>query len=140
MTESLLAQAAPFVGAPYRLHGRIPDGWDCWGCVHYLRETLLGKATPSWADLYSPLDGASGARILADKTQRLIAERLHAWTAVPPRAGAVVLLTVFDRAAHVGLMLDGHNFIHALGTQPATVINTTRDPRWVHRVRGFYDA
>ena len=136
---SLLSQAAPFVGVPYLLHGRDPGGWDCWGCDHYLRELWLGKATPSWADAYSVFDCASAAR-MAETAERLILERMSAWTRVPPRPGAVILLTAFDRAAHVGLMLDEHNFIHAFSRATGTAINSTREPRWRHRERGCYDA
>ena len=130
--------AAPFVGAPYRLRGRTPAGWDCWGCVSHLRDVVFSKPTPSWVEAYSLEDGANAVR-LAERVEQLVRERLSAWTPVEPRSGAVVLLSFFDRVAHVGLMLTDKVFIHALhGCE--TVISQTTDPRWKSRVRGYYDA
>jgi cell wall-associated NlpC family hydrolase len=134
----LVSAAAPFIGAPYRLNGRTPAGWDCWGCVRWLREHLLGRASPCWSDTYGLEDTLGGG--LPDKAERLIASRLNAWTVQPtPAAGHVVLLTVFDRAAHVGLMLNACDFIHAW-EGVGTVMASIHDDRWSRRLRGFHDA
>ena len=138
MAQDIMKQASAFVGVPYLLRGRTPVAWDCWGCTRFLRDELFGKPTPSWAETYSIEDGANGVR-LADKVEELVRERLHAWTRVGPRPGAVVLLSFFDRTSHIGLMLTERDFIHALyGCQ--TVINSVDEPRWKGRVRGHFDA
>jgi cell wall-associated NlpC family hydrolase len=138
MAQEILQRAAPFVGTPYRLHGRSPAAWDCWGCVAYLRESLFDKPTPSWADVYTLEDGANAVR-LAKVVEERVRERLHAWRRVPAQPGAVVLLSFFDRVAHIGLMLTHQDFIHALhGCE--TVIDRIDGPRWSTRHRGCFDA
>ena len=136
--ESLYDRATAYLGAPYRLRGRTPDGWDCWGCVAWLRGELLARPTPSWAEAYSPLDGASASG-LARRVEQLIAERLNAWRPVAPQPGAVVLLSLFGRPAHVGLCLTANDFIHALGGCD-TAIERLDCPRWAPRFLGCFDA
>lgn len=133
----LSRHAGAYVGVPYQLHGRSPAGWDCRGCVGWLREHLLDAPTPFWGDEY-PLTGLSRTAF-ADAVAELITERLSAWREVEPASGVVVLLTLFQRPAHCGLMLDRRNFIHA-ERGPATAINRIDEPRWASRVRGFYEA
>ena len=135
---SVLAEAGQFVGVPYRLGGRSPAGWDCWGCVAHVRQALFGKVTPSWAETYSPLDGANPVR-LADVVERLIRERLDAWSPCPPRPGAVALFSLYGRPAHVGLMLDGVVMLHALGGCE-TALERIDGPRWASRLIGCFDA
>lgn len=134
----LRAQAAPFVGAPYRLLGRDPAGWDCWGCVRWLRGHLVGRESPCWGAAYSLEDTLDFG--LPAKAEALIAARLAAWARQDqPAAGQVVLLEVFERAAHVGFMLNDRDFIHAWeGVN--TVMAATTDNRWHDRVLGFYDT
>ena len=136
--DEILEKASAYVGAPYRLRGRTPLGWDCWGCVAALRAELFGRPTPSWAEAYSPLDGISPTR-LAQTVERLITERLSAWRPVQPRPGAVALLTIFGRPAHVALCLNTVDFIHALGGCD-TVIERLDGPRWAPRLLGCFDA
>jgi cell wall-associated NlpC family hydrolase len=135
--SDLFRRAAIYVGTPYLLHGRDPSGWDCRGCVGWLRQTLLKRPTPFWGDDY-PLTGLSRTAF-ANTVAELITIRLRAWREVEPGPGAVVLLTLFQRPAHVGLMLDRRNFIHA-EPGPATAINRIDEPRWAGRVRGFHDV
>jgi cell wall-associated NlpC family hydrolase len=133
-----LQAAGAYVGAPYRLHGRDEAGWDCWGLVAALRGRIFGRPTPSWSELYGPEDGASAAA-LAEKVERLIRGHMAGWTPCAPRAGAVALLTVFGREAHVGLMLGPLDFIHVLAGS-ATAISRLNEPRWRTRFAGAYDA
>ncbi|MET3665897.1 NlpC/P60 family protein [Caulobacter sp. 1776] len=135
---SLVTRAAGFVGTPYRLMGRTPEGWDCWGCVSWLRQQLLEVASPSAGDGYLPEDAVGGR--LIDTSAGLIAASLGRWRLLDgPRPGAVALIEVFGRPAHVGLVLDRRAFIHAWeGTD--TVIERLSDERWARRARGFYDA
>lgn len=135
---SPLERAAGYLGAPYRLHGRTEQGWDCWGCVAALRAKLFERPTPSWADAYTPLDGVTPVA-LADTAARLITERLAAWRPVAPAPGAVALFSLFGRPAHVGLLLTPTDFIHALGGCD-TAIERLSAPRWAPRLIGCFDA
>lgn len=136
---SPLAAAAPFVGVPYLPLGRTPEGWDCWGCGRWCRRAIFGQGAPSWDDAYD-LSAFAGYERLIATSEALILERLSAWSPQPrPAPGHFVLIEVFGRAAHVGLMLTGHDFIHAW-EGVGTAIESVRSPRWARRVRGFYDA
>lgn len=103
-----------------------------------LRAEIFAKPTPSWAEAYTPLDGANPVR-LADMAARLITERLAAWSPCSPRPGAVALFSLFGRPAHVGLMLTSIDFIHALGGCD-TAIERLGEPRWAPRLIGCFDA
>ncbi len=133
-----LQKGAAFVGVPYSPRGRDPAGWDCWGCVRWGRWAVFDRHSPDWSDAYTAADFASVSQ-LAETTARLVRERLSAWREVPAQAGAVVLLTIFDRPAHVGLMLTGDEMLHAFG-RAATTIERVDSLRWSGRVVGFFDA
>jgi cell wall-associated NlpC family hydrolase len=139
MQPDLMALAAPLIGAPYRDRGRSPEGWDCWGLVHWCREHWLGKPTPSYADLYSEIDFRTSER-RAVKTMRMIMAEIAQWSPVERRAGAVVLLTRYERPIHVGLMLDHRNFLHADTT--GTSIGDLEWPpaRLSYKFAGCWDA
>lgn len=134
----LTADAAPYVGAPYRLLGREPTGWDCWGLVRFLRTALLGKPSPCWSEAYGLDDTLNGA--LPDRAEFLIRQNLAAWRPCDgAAAGRVALFRAFGRDAHVALCLNDHSFIHAWeGTD--TVIASLHEDRWARRLVGFYDA
>jgi cell wall-associated NlpC family hydrolase len=136
MSPSLYQRAGVYVGVPYKLHGLDPTGWDCRGCVGWLRREILGQPTPFWGDAY-PLSGLVG-RAYFEAIADLILHRLCAWRTVEAAPGVVVLFSVFKRPAHVGLMLDARNFIHA-ERGPDTSIARIDDSRWKGRVEGFYD-
>ncbi|HYD44234.1 MAG TPA: NlpC/P60 family protein [Phenylobacterium sp.] len=135
----LLTEAARFIGTPYKLGGRTPaEGWDCWRCVKFLRGHLFGRQSPCAGDAVPEECFCRPAGIAAHMEAQVKAS-LAMWRPVAPKAGAAVLLTVFGRAAHVGLLLDDHQFIHAqLGCE--TVVSSLREPMWKDRVRGVYDA
>lgn len=102
-----LRAAQPFVGVPYVLHGRDPTGWDCWGCVRWVRRAVFGLDSPCWGEVYA--DEAAGR---ADLWAALIAERLDAWTECEPKPGAVALIGRLGVEGHVGLMLTRNDLIH----------------------------
>lgn len=140
MTDSaaILRIASEFVGVPYRLHGLTPDGWDCRGCVAYCRRLLFGKAGPSLEGRLTPAETAS-MQGTAEAMERFVRDRIAEWRPVAAGPGAVVLLEFYGRAAHVGLLLDHNNFIHAMpGAE--TVINRLDDARWARRLRGVFDG
>ena len=132
------ARAADFIGVPYLFRGRTPSGWDCWGCVRHCRAELFGLESPDWSEAYALRDGAHPVH-LAEVTARLISERLAAWRPVPPGPGAVALLSVFNRPAHVGLMISEVDMLHAFG-RAETCIERVDGPRWRDRLIGFYDG
>lgn len=133
-----MTRAAEFVGVPYRARGRTPDGWDCWGCVRYARQALFGLQSPCWGDTYS-LEQCSTLARMAETAEQLVRASLERWRPVERRPGAVALVEFFKRPAHVGLMLEGTEMLHALG-RAETVIEPVTSHRLEGRILGFYDA
>ncbi len=130
-----VAAAAPYVGIPWRARGRTPDAWDCLGCVRFLRRKIFGLETPGFGlDTYTSTDVASSAEV-----ERLVHASLSQWVQVPPRPGAVIVFRVFDRDAHVGLVLSRSDFVHSFGGQETTILRLD-DHSWSRRIRGFYDT
>lgn len=125
--------AAPYIGAPYRLHGRTPDGWDCWGCVRFLRAEIFGLQSPSWGEAYDVASGRDPAHVEA-----LILDRIAQWQETDVKPGAVILFEYFGRKAHVGLALSGREFIHTLPGHETALDRL--DDRWRRRFRGAYEA
>lgn len=148
---AIMAAAARYVGTPYLQHGDTPAAWDCRGCVRHLRAELFGLQSPGMDPAeYTSLD----ARDL-DTVERLMIDRKGLWrelasfgaedaaaraaTVSRLRPGAVLLFRVFDRDAHVGLLLTGRDFIHTLGGQETTIARVS-EYRWSSRLRGAYDT
>lgn len=145
--------AAPFVGVPWKARGDDPaTGWDCRGLVRYLRRLIFDKPSPGMGrDFYTVADVRSWETI-----ESLVAERMGAWELVAPFAaeeplavrlarlatlppGSVLLFEVFQRRAHIGLVLSAANFVHTFGGQDTTILRLD-DSTWAHRVRGAYDT
>lgn len=139
MTDhEILERAGAYVGAPYRLGGRTPAEWDCWGCLAWGRRQLFGKDSPCAGSIIGPLDRASAARI-AEATGVLVAQSLKAWRAVDVSPGVALVLTVFNRPAHVALALPEGKMLHAM-VGSATIIERIDAPRWQGRLVGAFDA
>jgi len=74
-----------------------------------------------------------------DTVEALIRRRLDDWRPVPVRPGAVLLFSIFGRAAHMGLVLTASDFVHSLAGQDTTILRLD-DPSWSRRIRGSYDT
>lgn len=131
---SALERAAAFVGVPYIAPGGDLNGWDCRGCVRYCREALFSLPSPG---LDSVVYSRQDARDI-DEVERLVRANMAAWRPVTPRPGAVLLFSIYQREAHVGLFLGAGEFIHALAGA-GTVIAPLRGA-WARRLRGAYDT
>lgn len=127
--------AAAYVGVPWRARGDDPAGWDCRGCVVYLRREIFGLASPGMGrDFYTAADVKSAATV-----EGMIRDRSAAWVPVQAAPGALILFEVFGRAAHIGLVLSGTDFVHSFGGQETTILRLDH-PAWSRRIRGFYDT
>jgi cell wall-associated NlpC family hydrolase len=130
---SIIKAADRFVGVPYVVHGRDPRGWDCWGCVCYLRNELLGKPTPSWAEVYNALDFKN-----TEKLAQAIKERMGGWHRYDtPKTGHILLLKTLGVECHVGLYLDKGLFIHACNGCQTAIVPLEN---WKARFVGSYDT
>lgn len=133
MASEILSRANEFVGVRYQLHGQDPSGWDCLGCVKWLRAHLFGRSTPWGPELYTKEQARD-----PEQAEAMILARVGEWREVGPEPGVVILFERMGRRDHVGLLLDPNNFIHAeMGS--GTVAPPLTGP-WRRRVRGFYEA
>lgn len=128
-------RAAPYVGVPWKARGDDPAGWDCRGCVRFLRRRIWDLESPGMGnDFYSAVDVRD-----PEKLEKLLLARLVAWRPVDPTPGAVIVFRVFGRDAHVGLVLTATDFVHSFGGQETTILRLD-DPQWSPRIRGCYDT
>ena len=145
----MAALVEAYCAVPYKAHGDALDGWDCRGCVRHARAELFGLESPGMGrDFYSTLDVRDLAAV-----ESMMAARMGLWRPLvlfedepgPVRAravgslrpGAVILFRVFERDAHVGLLLNRRDFLHTMAGQQTTV---TRLTDWARRIRGAYDT
>lgn len=129
----LYAAAESVLTVPYVLNGADKQGWDCRGCVAWSRRSWLGLGSPGMDGWY-PVEQAENPDFVA----RAIQDRVSAWVRCDPKPGAVVLLKVGERVAHVGLMLDTHNFLHARRVY-GTCVDTLQKKAWLRRFEGAYE-
>jgi cell wall-associated NlpC family hydrolase len=103
MVESAMAM----LGQPYRYGGAAPGGFDCSGLVAYAANS-------------------AGIRV-----PRTATEQLHAGIPVRRReleAGDLVFMHLAHKELHVGIVVDGDNFIHAPSTGGYVRIDSLRAP------------
>lgn len=126
-------RAGALVGAPFRVKGDTPEGWDCRGCARWCLSEFCGVDLPDYRDLYqAALVSPAGA----GERARLIAEGLSAWRPVQPQAGALVLLAWLGRAGHLGFMLGRRRFLHA--DTRGTAIEDLDNPACPYAAAGFF--
>lgn len=138
MTDPLVA-VAPYIGAPYSLRGRTPEGWDCLGCYGWLRARIFDRPPPQdWADVYNEADAKDALR-----AEPLFRAHIGAFRPVERAPGVAVLLRIGGRVAHVGLMLTRRTFVHCQYASQ-TCLEDVGSARWPlagphRRVEGFFD-
>jgi len=122
------------LGVPYLLNGFDPNGWDCRGLVSWCRREWDKKPSPGF-DGFFPAEEATDV----DRVQFLMSAQIHAW-ARQERAlqGHVALFTVRQRVAHVGYLLNDHEFLHAREGF-GTTTNSLHDRKWQRRFVGAYE-
>ena len=126
-------RASFLLGSPYVLNGFDPSGWDCRGLVSWCRREWNGRLSPGM-DGFFPAEEATDV----DQVQELMLAQVHAWEQTEPQLGAVALFTVRQRIAHVGYMLNDHEFLHAREGY-GTTTNSLYDKKWQRRFKGAYE-
>lgn len=129
------AWAADYVGIPWRVHGRDRAGCDCWGLVRLVLSERFGIEVPAYNSGYQ---GASRADI--DDIAQLIADRPPQWAEVErgqERPGDVVLLRLWGRPCHVGIVVGGGRMLH-IEEGVDSVCEPYDGPAWRKKVAGIY--
>jgi cell wall-associated NlpC family hydrolase len=119
---------ADLIGKAFAPKGRGPLTFDCYGVVKCVleRNGIPAPDYPSADD-----DGTNAALILAAMEA--------GWEEVKrPEANCVVLFRMDRRVGtHVGVMVDGAKFLHALA-KTGVCVEDVRSELWKRRVIGFY--
>lgn len=125
--------AGHYIGLPFRDHGRDRSGLDCWGLVRLVMGEQSGIALPSFATEYKHTSDADAIGGIVDresgKWQRVAAGQ--------ERCGDVVVLRLFGRPLHVGIVLGDGAMLH-IETGINSAIERYTGPRWQSRICGFY--
>ena len=113
--EAIARTALGFAGTPYRLGGSDPGGFDCSGLVQYVL-AQHGMGVP---------------RVVEDQVRlgREIDER-------EIRPGDLLFFAIDSRKpSHVGIAIDGEQFVHAPRTGQRVRVDALTAPYWRRRYR-----
>ena len=102
-----------YIGIPYLNRGRDREGVDCWGLVQLWYQEQLAVAVPDYLWAYTSAEdhGSVAGAINEHKVQWLKVEG-------EPQYGDVLVFNIMGHPIHVGIMLEGGDFLHAFkGTQ-----------------------
>ena len=128
------ALANEVLTVPYVLNGFDPSGWDCRGLVSWCRREWKGLSSPGF-DGFFPAEEATNV----DTVQGLMLAQIGAWAKQDKiEQGHVALFTVRQRVAHVGYLLNDHEFLHAREGF-GTTTNSLHDRKWQRRFVGAYE-
>ncbi|KFF50451.1 hypothetical protein GY26_01815 [Gammaproteobacteria bacterium MFB021] len=124
-----MIDVSEYIGLPYRVEGRGPDAYDCWGLVRLVYAERLGIALPSHVGYDATLSA---------HTASLIEQGRPGWRAVAdPEPYDVVLLNVAGVPNHIGLVVAPGWMLHTTQQKSACIENYQR-VTWRNRVEGFY--
>ena len=122
-----------YIGVQFKPHGRDPNGWDCWGLVHYILREHFDICVPSYDEDYESLKDK-------DHLQELIKGQMGPWDEISldlSEAGDVLLLRMMGRPVHVGLVVARGIMLHVeMGIE--TCIEDYTGIWWKNRVIGAY--
>lgn len=125
--------AGQYVGLPWKDKGRDRDGVDCWGACYLVWREQYGRDVPSFTEVYATAEDA-------EAIAAVVALELSSWEPVDRaqvRDGDAVLLRIVGLPVHVGVMLDGDAFLHAV-PGIGTVKSHLDSARWERRFLGCW--
>ena len=120
----------PYIGIPFREHGRDKAGLDCYGLVRLVLFEVFRIGVSDYRD-YDVEERRDCGRHIRDRAR-------HVWKKVPnPVPGDVVLLNIVGQPMHCGVYIGKSLFLHA--TQEAgSCIERLTAPQWSRRISGFF--
>lgn len=122
-----------YLGIPFVEHGRNRCGADCWGLARMVLQEQFGIELPLLS-YPSSFDVFYNGWLFQ---QNDLEFRKH-WQKVEcPQEGDIVVLRVLGHPAHVGLMVDGTQFLHTeKGINSA--VEDIKNSKWVNRIDSFW--
>jgi cell wall-associated NlpC family hydrolase len=119
-----------FIGIPYKSRGADFDGADCYGLAVLYNKHMLGKDLPDYSSLYVSADDLSDA-------SGAISKGRENWDAVTEgQAGDVILFRQMGVVSHVGVYLDGIDFLHIRHGNSAG-LEAMDSANWAQRIEGL---
>ena len=119
-----------YIGLPFKGGGREVDGLDCWGLARLYYRNELGIDLPSFDSVYHIDDNL--------RIQELISQYREGWDRVEtPNPGDLVVFNVLGEAVHLGIVLDGNQFLH-IREDRDSVIESLSGVKWNRRIEGYY--
>jgi cell wall-associated NlpC family hydrolase len=115
-STDIVETALKLRGVPYRNGGSDPSGFDCSGFVQYVFAQL---------GMWLPRE----VRDQFDMGRKIDLDELHA-------GDLVFFQTVSSGASHVGLVVDGDQFVHAPSSTGVVRVERLRSPYWSKRYVG----
>lgn len=113
------------IGKPFKLGGRGPDSFDCYGLV----QEVYKRANTTIPDYLRPEHLAAAHEV--------VEHGVREWEAVPQMVGSVAVIRIVGRAAaHVGIVLPYSQMLHVWERSGGVC----REPlsSWERRIVGFY--
>lgn len=120
-----MADLEDLIGTPFKIGGRGPDFYDCYGLVMEMAKRN-GQTLP---DVASNTNQAINAAAMG--------AHLPMWRQVQKAPQTVVLFRIGRLASHVGYMINQDQMIHAWDqSNGVSIVNIDT---WQHRIVGFYE-
>lgn len=118
-----------YIGIPYMDRGRDFGGCDCYGLVWLYNKLEIGTDLPTLLNTYGCADDPGGTSVF-------IAIEKKRWNQVEePSHGDVLLFKVGRFVSHVGVFLQGNEFLHVLRGRNSAV---ERLDNWLSELKGVY--
>lgn len=126
--------SAPYIGLPYRDHGRDAAGVDCWGLVVLVYREVLGIVLPGYDEGYATTEERRQIGALIDGHRQA-----WPWTRqASPAALDVALFRVGATVSHVGIAVAPGRMLHIASDRDRARIEDWRSGQWAPRLVGFY--
>jgi len=122
-----MIEVRDLIGKPYKVHGRGPDAYDCYGLAIEACKRF-GKILPD--AFYSSIDRSSNEILIESQKFTAKAKRINT-----PLPGAVVVITVGGRPSHIGVCLGDGSFIHAMKD---INVRVSEFSGYSKRIEGYY--
>lgn len=118
------ANHVDLIGVPFKVRGRGPDSFDCYGLVMEMSRRD-GIVIPDF-----------GAHSDQGVVAALVGEALPQWEETKCDRGAVALFRIGRYVSHVGYMLDRYQMIHSWERSGGVLVEPIAN--WKLRLVGFY--
>lgn len=136
--EEVLLRAEPpgwvrrWIGLPFKLGGRGPGSFDCWGLARAVLEAEFGIRLPRYDRGYPKTEGDRAA------LAALVRDGMPGWYEIErPAAGDLVLLRHGSHACHIGVVV-GRGWMLHIEQGIDSALDRTDGLRWSRRLVGFY--